>query len=114
MNAEKLLDKEYRDAWVDESVKTVLPFQIRAIRAKRRWSQAKLGKMAGMKPHSVSRLESDHRHSPNISTLLRLAHAFDCALLVKFVPFSKMAEEFADVSDESLAVIDFDAERPRD
>jgi transcriptional regulator with XRE-family HTH domain len=106
----KLRDKEYRDAYVEEKVSTSLPFQIRALREQpeRQWSQAELGKRAGMRQNAISRLEDAESGTPSISTLLRLAHAFDVALLIKFVPFRKLLSEFADLSTEALQVNSFD------
>lgn len=104
----KLKDKEYRHGWIEESIKMVLPYQIQANRVKRDWSQAILGKKADMKQNAVSRLESMDYGNLNINTLLRLAEAFDCGLLVKFVPFSRLVTEFEDVSPFALEVAEFE------
>jgi transcriptional regulator with XRE-family HTH domain len=108
----KLRDKDYRDAYVEEKVATSLPFQIRALREQpgRDWSQAELGKRAGMRQNAISRLEDAESGTPSINTLLRLARAFDVALLVKFVPFSKLLSEFADLSSEALSAFSFEEE----
>jgi transcriptional regulator with XRE-family HTH domain len=105
--AKKLTNKEYRDAWVDESVKSIVPYQIQAIRKQRGWSQAFLGEKAGMLPNAVTRLESVAYGNLSINTLLRIAHSFDCGLLVKFVPFSRLVGEFEDVSPNALEVDSF-------
>ncbi len=104
----KFQNREYRNAYAEESVKTCLPFQIKAIREQRDWSQAILGKESDMKPNAVSRLESAEYGNLNINTLLRLANAFDCGLLVKFVPFSRLLMEFEDVSSKSLEVDEYE------
>ncbi len=103
----KLAKKAYRDAYSEESVKTSLPFQIKAMREQRDWSQAILGKKSDMKQNAVSRLESAEYGNLSINTLLRLANAFDCGLLVKFVPFSRLVGEFEDVSPKALEVESF-------
>ncbi|CAN5575101.1 hypothetical protein BH24ACI2_BH24ACI2_08470 [soil metagenome] len=103
----KLTNKEYRDAWVDESVKTVIPYQIQAMRNQRDWSQDILGKKADMKQNVISRLESMNYGNLSVSTLLRIAHGLDCGLLVKFVPFSQLVKEFEDVSPSALQVNSF-------
>jgi transcriptional regulator with XRE-family HTH domain len=110
---EKLSNREYRAAYAEESVKTSLPFQIKAIREERNWSQQILGKKVNMKQNAISRLESAEYGNLNINTLLRLADTFDCGLLVKFVPFSRLLEEFEDVSPTALSVQPFadDCER---
>lgn len=103
----KLKNREYRRGWVEEGMKMVLPYQIQANRTKRDWSQAILGREAGMKQNAVSRLESMDYGNLSINTLLRLADAFDCGLLVKFVPFSRLVREFEDVSPSALEVESF-------
>jgi transcriptional regulator with XRE-family HTH domain len=103
----KLSNKNYRDAYVEESVKTSMPFQIKALREQRDWSQAILGKQTSMKQNAISRIESAEYGALGINTLLRLASAFDCALLVKFVPFSRLLSEFEDVSSKALEVSAF-------
>lgn len=45
--------------------------------------------MVGMNQNAISRLESPERGRPTITTLKRLAEAFDVALVVHFVPFSQ-------------------------
>ena len=108
----KLRNKDYRDAYVEEKVTTSLPFQIRALREERDWSQVELGNRAEMRQNAVSRLEDAESGPPSINTLLRLARAFDVALLVKFVPFTKLLNEFSDLSFEALRVPAFDREAP--
>ncbi len=103
----KLTSKDYRDAWVDESVKMIVPYQIQAIRNQKGWSQEVLGKKAGMLRNAVSRLESVDYGNLSVNTLLRIAHGFDCGLLVKFVPFSRLTREFEDVSASALQVNNF-------
>lgn len=104
----KFANKEYRQAWNDESVRTTIPFQIHANREARGLSQTELGELADMKPNAISRLESQSYRQFSIDSLLRLANAFDCGLLVKFVPFERMVDEFADVSQTALVVQSFE------
>jgi transcriptional regulator with XRE-family HTH domain len=80
--------------------------------AERNWSQAELGSRAGMRQNAISRLEKADYGNLNANTLLRLASAFDVALLIKFVPFRKLVEEFADLSTQALSVPSFDSELP--
>ena len=108
----KLTNKEYRDAWVDESAKTVVPFQIQALRNQRDWSQELLGKKSGMLRNAITRLESVDYGNLNINTLLRIAHGLDCGLLVRFVPFSRMVRELEDVSPKALEVESFEEDLP--
>jgi transcriptional regulator with XRE-family HTH domain len=108
----KLKRKSYRDAYVGEHVKTSLPFQIRTLREQRGLSQRDLGEKTGMRQNAISRLEKPDYGSLSVNTLLRLASAFDVALLIKFVPFRKLLDEFSDLSTEALEVSSFDDELP--
>jgi transcriptional regulator with XRE-family HTH domain len=69
---------------------TISPYQIRAIRDHQELSQEKLAEMVGMNQNAISRLESPDRGRPTITTLKRLAKAFDVGLVVAFVPFSQL------------------------
>jgi transcriptional regulator with XRE-family HTH domain len=106
--AASLQDKEYRDLFVAEEIDAGLPFQIRAMRQARGWSQQELADRLEMTQEGVSRLESLNYGRFTLSTLKRLASAFDVALTVRFVPFSELVDWAADLSPAALAVPDFD------
>ena len=110
--AKSLQDKEYRTVFVSEQVDTGLPFQIVATRKRRRWSQQDLADRTGMTQATVSRLESPSYSRFTLSTLKRLAAAFDVGLIVRFVPFSEMVDREANLSQHSLAVPSFDEDLP--
>jgi transcriptional regulator with XRE-family HTH domain len=103
-----LRDKEYRDLFVAEEIATGLPFQIRAMRQARGWSQQELAERLGMTQEGVSRLESLNYGRYTLATLQRLASAFDVALTVRFVPFSELVDWAADLSPADLAVPDYE------
>lgn len=104
-------DKDFRDAFVEENIKTGLALQIRALREKAKLSQPALAKMAGKTQSVISRLEDPNYGKFTIRTLLDLARAFDVALLVKFVSFSKLVAELKDLSPSTLAVKTYSQER---
>ncbi|MGH6899454.1 MAG: helix-turn-helix domain-containing protein [Geminicoccaceae bacterium] len=105
--AEELSSKEFRDAFVAEHLKTGVAYQIRALREKRGWSQAELGRRAGKPQSAISRLEDPDYGRLSLKTLLELAAAFDVALLVQFAAFSELLKRFSNLSPEALAVPDF-------
>lgn len=86
----ELNDKTYRDSYVAAQIRIGLPFQIKALRTARDWSQGELAHRAGMAQPRISEIEKPGERSLNIETLLRLASAFDCAVQVSFVPFSQL------------------------
>lgn len=96
---EAMKDKTYRDAFVEEHIRTGIPFQIRALREKAKWKQKELGQRANMAQERISVLEDPDYSKFTISTLLKLASAFDVGLTVRFVPFSKVLKEEANLSD---------------
>src|SRR5438045_2384306 len=89
---ERLTEPEYRAAFVESEIRRGLPFQIRAIREARGWNQQKLGEAAGIRQSNISRIENKRDSFLDFQTLLKLAKAFDVALVVKFAPFSEFEE----------------------
>jgi len=105
---DKLLRKPYREAYVEENVRTGVAYQIRALREKRGWSQKKLAEVLG-KPQSVlSRIEDPDYGKLSVQTLLEVAAALDVALLVQFASFPEFVERMEDVSPEGLNRPSFD------
>jgi len=43
--------------------------------------------------------------------LTKVAHAFDCALRLKLIPYSQLAQETQDTSPEALTVASFSDEQ---
>lgn len=86
----ELNDKTYRDSYVAAQIRIGLPFQVKALRTARNWSQGELAERAHMAQPRISEIEKPGERSLNLDTLLRLASAFDCALSVNFVPFSEL------------------------
>lgn len=103
-----LRNKAYRDALAEEGINEGVPFQIRAMRQARGWSQKELAKRLGMTQHGISRLENPNYGKFTLTTLKRLAPIFDVALVVKYVPFSHLADAMANLSPTDLAVPDYE------
>jgi transcriptional regulator with XRE-family HTH domain len=99
-----LTNKAFRNGYVYEHVKNGIPFQIRALREERQWTQEKLGDASEKPRNVISRLEDPNYGNFTLKTLLEIASAFEVALLVKFVPFSRLLEEYEDTSVEALGV----------
>jgi transcriptional regulator with XRE-family HTH domain len=101
-----LRDREYRTEWAADH--TGVAFQIRAMRAKRGWSQEELARRVGMAQERISRLEDANYGRYSLRTLKRLAAAFDVALIVRFAPFSAAVDHLAGLSPDDLYVPPFD------
>lgn len=115
MNIHSLLinemkDKTYRDAYVVSQIRTALPFQLRALRTSRKWSQEYLAEKAGMAQPRISDLEQPTGRMPNLDTLCRIASACDVAFEVRFVPFSELIDRSEHFDPEHFRVPTFDQE----
>ena len=101
---QKLLDsKTFRDSYVLENIKRIIPFQVRTMRDDREWSQQKAATELGKTQSGYSRLESPAYGKLTVQTLLEIARGFDVGLLIKFVPFSRLVREYDDVSAPALS-----------
>lgn len=80
----KLLSKEYRDDFLQTTVRSAVAYQVQALRAKFRMSQAEFAIKTGKKQSTISRLESTEYGKVSVQTLLDIASALDVALIVRF------------------------------
>lgn len=108
-----LTKKKARDAYVFEHIRNGVAFQLRAMRDERGWSQDDLAKAAKTGRTTITRLENPNNDRLTLKTLLGLASALDVALLIKFVPFSRLVKEYDDVSPEALSAASIDKEKRR-
>ena len=102
--AEKLKDLAYRKAYIASQINIGIPFQIRALMKARGWTQETLAEKTGMLQPRISGLMKPGKTRPNIETLRRVAEAFDCALIVRFAPFSELARWAEDFEPDSFNV----------
>ena len=100
-----LQDKDYRDAFVAAEISTTVPFQIREMRNARGWTQTQLADQTGQDQPTISKFEDPDYATFTITSLKRLASAFDVALAVRFVPFSELVDRT--LLKESLVVPEY-------
>lgn len=105
-----LQDKEYRELYAEEHIKTGLAFQIRALREARNWTQAELGSESGKSQVVISQLEDPDYGKFQLRTLLTLAAAFDVALIARFAPYSELLDRTLNLAPEHLAPPSFEAQ----
>ena len=103
-------DTDYGQAYLSASIEQGLAWQIRANRKAREWSQEELASRIGTQQSAVSRLEDPTYGAHSLETLTSLAHAFDCALSVKFVAYSRLAADSEDLSQEAMYAAPFSSE----
>jgi predicted XRE-type DNA-binding protein len=95
-------DEEYRHAYADECLDTMIATQIKVLREQRSMTQGQLAVATGMKQPRIPVLEDASYSNWTINTLKRFAKAFDVALSVKFETFSQVIKDFEQLSRESL------------
>ncbi len=106
-----LADEEYRREFVSENIATGLAFQIRHLRDSRGWTQEELAKRIGKtRQETISQWENPNYGRYSVSTLKKLAVAFDVALSIRFTPFSELANWILHLSPDRLAPASFDGE----
>ncbi|WP_216844720.1 helix-turn-helix transcriptional regulator [Rhodanobacter sp. L36] len=104
------IDREYREAYAVAAVEQGIAWQIRINRERRGLRQSDLAKKIGTNQAGVSRIEDPEYGRHSIPQLLKLAQAFDCALIVKLAPYSCLARESNSLSADELYAASFDEE----
>ena len=107
----KLRDPEYRHAYADEHLNLTLSTQIKVLREQRKLSQSKLARDMNTQQAGVSRLESIDYSRWSISTLRKLAKAFDLRLKVTFEEFGTLWSEVVLSDRKNLERASFDDDR---
>lgn len=96
------LDDEYRQAYMEGFLEQNIAWQIKINRVKRNLSQRDLARHIGTRQSAISRAEDPTYGKHSIEMLTKLANAFDCALSVKFIPYSALAFFAQDLSESAL------------
>lgn len=106
-----------RARFVESHISKALAFQTRALREKEGWSQQTLAEKIGSNQNAVYRAENPNYGKQTITTLKKIAAAFDVALIVRFVPFSELTDWVSGtprtidgLTTEALTVPSFEAE----
>lgn len=107
----KLRNKAYRDGYTEAQLSIEIPFQIRALRKARNWTQAQLAERCGIPQARISHVEQPGRDPLSLRTLYRLASAFDVGLLVQFVSFSELVRREDQFHPETFRVASFEDDR---
>jgi Predicted transcriptional regulators len=95
-------DKEYAHVYVDEFLNASIATQIKVLREQRGWTQKHLASLTGMKQSRISLLENINYSQWSISTLKKIAEAFDLTLNVSFESFSMRIRDIENFNRKSL------------
>ncbi|HLM83429.1 MAG TPA: helix-turn-helix domain-containing protein [Terriglobales bacterium] len=100
-------DEEYRHAYADECLNTMIATQIKVLREQRDMTQKSLAMKTGMLQPRLSVLEDASYSSWSISSLRRLARAFDLTLKVSFESFTSFILDFESMGRAALERVSF-------
>ena len=107
---EILTDRKRRSSYVKAQTRIGLPFQIRALRKQKGWSQAQLADAAEMRQPRISAIEKPGKGKLNIETLERIAAAFDVGLEVRFVSFGELIRQSEQFDPDHFEIPGFEEE----
>lgn len=111
----KFSDRDYRQGYAEGHVGDFLASQINSMRSQRNLTQADLALKADVSQPQISTWETSCE-GVRLTSLCKIAEAFDVALICKFVPFSSFVKEAIDHSadfnvpsfdDDSVVAISF-------
>jgi transcriptional regulator with XRE-family HTH domain len=103
--------KPHRDQFVAAHLSTNIAAQIQTMREARGWSQKDLADKAGMAPARISVMEDPSYEGLTLTTLKRIASAFDVALITRFAQFSELVRWVSELSPGRLHAAPFDADQ---
>jgi transcriptional regulator with XRE-family HTH domain len=92
--AARLHDPDYRKAFVGRFAVDGIAFQLRAMRQRRGWSLDEMSRRSGMSKGWLQKLETGDDARLSLRTFLRLAAAFDVAVIARFVSFGDLLDAF--------------------
>jgi transcriptional regulator with XRE-family HTH domain len=109
----KFQDREYRESFVATHLTNNISAQIYCTREARGWTQQQLADATGMAQTRICLMENSSYESYTITTLKRLASAYDVALVVRFEPYSHLLDWATQTTPDQMAVCEFNKDSLR-
>jgi transcriptional regulator with XRE-family HTH domain len=100
-------NRAFRESFASSQISTHVAAQIQTLREEREWTQTELAEATGMAQSRISLLEDPSYERMTVSTLKRIASAFDVALSVRFVPYSELLTTAVNYSERGFLVPSF-------
>jgi len=90
---EELRDEDYRYAYAEDFLNTLIATQIKVLREQRGLTQPQLADLVGTKQPGISRLENVSYSAWKTETLRKLARALGVRLRITFETFGTLLED---------------------
>lgn len=100
-------EKEYRHGYAEEILNISIGTQIKVLREQREWTQAELGIEADITQPMASRYENVNYSAWSLTTLKKLARAYDVWLDIRFRSFGELVKTIEEFSEKTLQVPKF-------
>jgi transcriptional regulator with XRE-family HTH domain len=97
-----LRDLDYRYAYAEDFLNTLVATQIKVLREQRNLTQQELADLIGTKQAGISRLENVNYSAWKTQTLRKLARAFGVRLRITFETFGTLLDDSARFSPQNL------------
>jgi transcriptional regulator with XRE-family HTH domain len=110
---EQLGEKEFRDEFVADQVRSRIALMIRTLREQYGLRQSELGERMGKPQSVVSRLEDPDYGKESLQTLLEIAAAFDLPLLVDIPEWEDWLDRIGRLTKTDLQRTSFNLEQFR-
>lgn len=104
----ELLDAEYRYAYSEDFLNTLVATQIKVLREQRDMTQEELANLIGTKQAGVSRLENVNYCAWKTETLRKIARALGVRLRITFEDFTSLLDDTNDFGRENLKRVKFE------
>jgi transcriptional regulator with XRE-family HTH domain len=99
---QKIKDPEYRKLFIAGQIKHGFATQLRALRKARKMTQQELAELAETTQTVISRIENNGAAKLSVQSLLKIAYAFDVALIVRLDPIDRLIDWVDDLSPEVM------------
>jgi transcriptional regulator with XRE-family HTH domain len=107
---EELRDEDYRYAYAEDFLNTLVATQIKLLREQRGLTQQELAELIGTKQTGISRLENVNYSAWKTETLRKLARALGVRLRITFETFGTLLNEAESFSQQGLQRPEFDSD----